>query len=467
MVQCEGTDWRTRTCKVKNLYVAGLMAVFVAQDANMSLPELRLWEYADTDGKDPTRPAIPLSQLLHVVDQSEAAALFAGRLAQGPVKAATATRRGKGSMVRGGPVDQGAENTAAVGSAEGYTALDRVVALQPFLLKNWWHTMDDVSVTAFRFCKYFGQCRFEDMHPAASGVVFINAQPFFDIPGPAIEAFSCYGSLLRLEQLPQDRLPHEAARSLVVISETLFGVGDEITHPYTAESLHLRRANDTMRLRQIELLRQCVGLPVEGTSRMVPNLRIVNREYGAGRSFLGLAEVLAVLDKRRPPGLQFNIEVVYPTGFNFTQQAQLFDSTDILVIGHGAAAGTMVFLPRRAVVLNLAALDMHRLQETSVVQGLPRPAFNVTYTKIFGDFYTDPIVDKLRTHEGFLALPPQDQAHLLLHPHKNDPRTQRIVHHLFPDWHWAMFYFNIRPPTDVMVTELLDAVRLWYSKHSH
>jgi hypothetical protein len=52
------------------------------------------------------------------------------------------------------------------------------------------------------------------------------------MPRPAIEAFSCYGSLLRLEVLPRDRLAEEAAKSLTLIQDALFGVGDEIVHPY-------------------------------------------------------------------------------------------------------------------------------------------------------------------------------------------------------------------------------------------
>ncbi|GAB4813472.1 hypothetical protein N2152v2_000518 [Parachlorella kessleri] len=566
-IECDRAGWRTRTCRVRNLYVAGAMALFVAEDPNVVLPEARLWEYADIEGKDPTRPAIPLNRLLHIVSQEQAAALLGARLAQG-------ASNGGGGSRSAGPLDQGGgtAGTAAAGAAaaagtaageggggRGYMALDTVVGLQPFLLQNWWHTMDDVSVTAFRFCKYFGRCRYEDLRSAASGIALINAHaiehelpdwpgndlvgwPFYDIPGPAIEAFSCYGSLLRLEELPLKRLQEEAAKPLVVIREILFGVGDEITHPYMAKPLRLQRASDAMRLQQIEVLRQCAGLPQENPPRRVPNLRIINREYGAGRSFLGLAEVLAVLDKRRPAGLPFNVEVVYPTGFNFTQQdreasgvtgscwaaatgrehclsaaggapnaaqrstaqrsarAQLFDSTDILVIGHGAAAGTMVFLPRRAVVLNLAALDVHRGQEGRVVEGLPKPAFQVTYVKLLGDcernkrgwgtadnmpggyrqgeeghfcspVYMEPMADKLRTHEGFLALPPQDQAHLLLHPQKNDTRTLRIVRQLFKEWHWAMFYFvssegedNIRTPVGLLVNEMLNAVRLWYGK---
>ena len=49
------------------------------------------------------------------------------------------------------------------------------------------------------------------------------------------EAFSCYGSLLRLERMPAAQLQQEAAKPLVVIQEILFGVGDEITHPYMAK----------------------------------------------------------------------------------------------------------------------------------------------------------------------------------------------------------------------------------------
>lgn len=38
-----------------------------------------------------------------------------------------------------------------------------------------------------------------------------------------------------------------------------------------------------MRLQQIELLRQCAGLPPESPLRSVPTLRIVNHQFGAGR----------------------------------------------------------------------------------------------------------------------------------------------------------------------------------------
>ena len=48
-------------------------------------------------------------------------------------------------------------------------------------------------------------------------------------------------------------------------------------------SLGLKRGNDTMRQRQIELLRHCAGLPAGSPPRKVPTLRIVNREYEAGR----------------------------------------------------------------------------------------------------------------------------------------------------------------------------------------
>ncbi|GAB4813471.1 hypothetical protein N2152v2_000517 [Parachlorella kessleri] len=519
-IECDRAPWATRTCRVRQLYVAGQMAVFVATDANMSLPEVRVWEYAESPKVEKPQwgPTIPLSKLLRVVSQEEAAALFAARLAQGPQgNTAAGASMGSGEAppdAAAGPLNQGDGDPGApavvAAAGGGYRALGSVVALQPFLLNNWWHTMDDVVVTGFRFCKYFGRCRYEDLRSAASGVALINAQPFSGIPSPVKEAFSCYGSLLRLERMPADQLQQEAAKPLVVIRELLLGVGDEITHPYMAKPLRLRRASDAMRLQQIEVLRQCAGLPQESPPRAVPNLRIVNREYGAGRSMLGLAEVLAVLDKRRPSGLPFNVEVVYPTGFNFTQQARLFDGADILMIGHGAAAGNMIFLPRRAVVLNLAALDLHRGQEGRVVEGLPKPAFQVTYVKVFGDSYTEPIVDKLRTHDGFLALPPEDQAHLLLHPQKNDTRTLRIVRQLFQNWHWAMFYFvspgseeegphgavgcltntavgrapfygavatvtyiapprsnipqNIRAPTAMLAEEILKAVRLWYEK---
>ena len=38
-----------------------------------------------------------------------------------------------------------------------------------------------------------------------------------------------------MEQLPPSRLREEAAKPLVVIQDILFGVGEEITHPYMAK----------------------------------------------------------------------------------------------------------------------------------------------------------------------------------------------------------------------------------------
>ena len=119
------------------------MYTCLAADPNVVLPEVRLWEYADIEGKDPTRPAIPLNKLLHIVSQQEAAALFAARLAQGASNAGGSSSGGSSS----GPLDQGGGTAgtaaaAAGGGGGGYVALDTVVALQPFLLQNWWHTMD-------------------------------------------------------------------------------------------------------------------------------------------------------------------------------------------------------------------------------------------------------------------------------------------------------------------------------------
>ena len=43
-----------------------------------------------------------------------------------------------------------------------------------------------------------------------------------------------------------------------------------------------------MRERQIQVLRHCAGLGNESQRRQVPTMRIINREYGAGR-WAGLA----------------------------------------------------------------------------------------------------------------------------------------------------------------------------------
>ncbi len=56
-------------------------------------------------------------------------------------------------------------------------------------------------------------------------------------PAPAREALSCYGDLLRLGYyMPRDRLAAEAAaKGVTLVRRAVFGVGDEIVHPYLAE----------------------------------------------------------------------------------------------------------------------------------------------------------------------------------------------------------------------------------------
>jgi hypothetical protein len=43
------------------------------------------------------------------------------------------------------------------------------------------------------------------------------------------------GNVSRLEQLPRKQMAEEVGKSLVLVKEIVFGVGDEITHPYVAE----------------------------------------------------------------------------------------------------------------------------------------------------------------------------------------------------------------------------------------
>ncbi len=52
------------------------------------------------------------------------------------------------------------------------------------------------------------------------------------------EAFSCYGGIFRLQRdVDRSRLEYWAAEGqpLVLVQTAVFGVGDEIVHPYAAE----------------------------------------------------------------------------------------------------------------------------------------------------------------------------------------------------------------------------------------
>ena len=84
-------------------------------DPKMELPEVRLWEFADGTGADPTRQVITVKELVHVVGREEAAQLLGIATA-----AANASSTGGGSA---------AEPRLRV--------LDYALAAQPFFLKNW------------------------------------------------------------------------------------------------------------------------------------------------------------------------------------------------------------------------------------------------------------------------------------------------------------------------------------------
>ena len=101
----------------------------------MSFPSLRMWEWANN--RDPTRPVIKFSQLFHVLSQRDAEALFASRLAANDPEG--------GPFSRAWPRERWAEQWAAQqqeveGEERGwrFRVLDFAVAVQPFLLNNWW-----------------------------------------------------------------------------------------------------------------------------------------------------------------------------------------------------------------------------------------------------------------------------------------------------------------------------------------
>lgn len=468
-IECNQAAWEHRVCVVHNLYIAGnaSAAIYVAGDTSFQFPTLRLWEWANRT--DPTRPLIPFRKLFHVVSPQEAAALFSQHWSTGPAPAAFALGPHQATGLQ---AQQPEQRHAGLGGsvAEGgwrFKVVEVAVAVQTFLLNNWWHTMDDVGNTAFRFCKYLKKCSYQELRDTTSSVMFINAQPLDYVPPAARQVFSCFGDVQRLEfvkHLPRERLPQQAQQGVSVVRTALFGVGDEVVHPFHAPTVGKLRANDTMRQRQIDLLRHCAGLPTVSTPRQVPTLRVINREYGSGRTILGVSEALTILERIKPPGMRFSTQLTFPSNLTFAEQAKLFDETDILLIGHGAAAGSMIFLPRTAVVINIGALRTHRLQEESVVQGLPQPFFNATILRLTGEGYTEPMVDKLKSTPAFLELPEEDQSYLLMHCTRSDPRTYGIIKRAFRNWHFAMYYINIRPGEERMALELIRGISLWYGK---
>jgi hypothetical protein len=163
-----------------------------AADPGVPLPDLRLNEYADREGQ----PRYALREVLRVMSQQEAASLFrsadstvtgelggetAGGTSPGSSSGSSISRRQLLWQVQAG---QQAGEMAKVEQQQGlgqqspvwrFPVIESMVIVQPGMLTNWWHAMDDITQVAFRFCKYLGKCQFHDLRATSSGVAYFPA----------------------------------------------------------------------------------------------------------------------------------------------------------------------------------------------------------------------------------------------------------------------------------------------------
>ncbi|GAB4819229.1 hypothetical protein N2152v2_006275 [Parachlorella kessleri] len=303
-------------------------------------------------------------------------------------------------------------------SLAAFQVLQAAVAMQPFLLNNWWHAHDDTSQAAFRFCKYLGRCRHADFRPGSTGMLIFNSSPLEEAPAAVQEMFSCLGTAHRIEK-HEGSLPTGDTGPPILIEEAVFGSGDEIVHPYLAET-----------------------------------------------SIEGVDEVLHLFQQAKPSGLAVDVQgVTFVTGMSYEEQARLFDATDIIVQPHGAATANFAFLPRHAVVVQVANQLAHRIHDQAIVEGLPKPGYNVTFLPFECDGDTVPIINKLYKDTQFQALNETDQLHFLKNSNRLDARSYDIVQRL-KGWHVGMYFLNYRPKVALLAEAMVNATQLWHAKQA-
>jgi len=178
------------------------------------------------------------------------------------------------------------------------------------------------------------------------------------------------------EHIPDNRI--------IFLRHTVAGIGDEIGEPVSGKGplgeIRYKRPPPAMALERQRYLRQCAGLPRDPPPATGASVLLVNRPHGDGRHILGLDDVYDKLLRELPPDIP--VRLFYPRSEGLADQAAAFSSANVLVVPHGAANANFAFLPHKATIFALFAVDSRLELDQDHAGALPSPPYNITVVPV-------------------------------------------------------------------------------------
>lgn len=141
--------------------------------------------------------------------------------------------------------------------------------------------------------------------------------------------------------------------------------------------MHYTRYSNEWASKRTQYLRQCAGLSPEPRTLRRASVLLVNRPHDAGRHIIGLDDVFDRL-QRQLKSLNIAVELYFPRVESLYAQASVFNSHNIFVVPHGAANTNFQFLPHRARIFALYAIEHRHLLDVDHVKALPSPPYDVS-----------------------------------------------------------------------------------------